>query len=81
MRQREQQIEGSVITLKNRLIALIVVVFLTSVAASLSFSAKAQSFLEYEKYVHTHLNSGVLGNWSYMEKPMFPVFLTILRCK
>lgn len=75
MRQREQGIEGLVITLKNRLIALVVVVFLTSAAASLSFSAEAQSFLEYEKYVHTHLNSGVLGNWTYMQKPMFPVFL------
>jgi len=53
MRQREQGIEGLVITLKNRLIALVVVVFLTSVAASLDFSANAQSFLEYERYVHS----------------------------
>jgi len=64
-----------VITLKNRLVALVVVVFLTSVAASLDFSAKGQIFLEYETYVHTYLNSGIFGNWTYMEKPMFPVFL------
>ena len=75
MRQREQEIEGSVITLKNRLMAVVVLLFLTSIAASLSFSAKAQNFPEYERYVHTYLNSGVLGNWTYMEKPMFPVFL------
>jgi hypothetical protein len=64
-----------VITLKNRLIALVVLVSLTSIAASLGFSAKAQSFPEYERCVHTYLDSGVLGNWTYVEKPMFPVFL------
>jgi len=75
MRQRKQGIDGFVITLKNRLVALAVVVFLTLVAASLDFSANAQNFPEYERYVHTYLNSGVLGNWTYTEKPMFPVFL------
>lgn len=75
MRQREQEIEGSVVTLKNRLMAVVVLLFLTSIAVSLNFSADAQNFPEYERYVHTPLNSGVLGNWTYMEKPMFPVFL------
>jgi len=77
MRQREQGIEGLVITLKNRLVTLVVVVFLISVAASLDFSVDAQNFPEYERYVHTYLNSVVLGNWTCMEKPMFPVFLNV----
>ena len=63
------------ITLKNRLVALVVIVFLTLVAAGLDFGAKGQNSLEHERYVHTYLNSGILGNWTYMEKPMFPVFL------
>jgi hypothetical protein len=55
--------------------ALVVLVSLTSIAASLGFGAKAQNFPEYERCVHTYLDSGVLGNWTYVEKPMFPVFL------
>jgi len=55
--------------------AFVVLVFLTLIATSLDFSANAQNFSEYERYVHTYLNSGVLGNWTYTEKPMFPVFL------
>jgi len=61
--------------LKNRLMAVVVLLFLTSIAVSLNFSADAQNFPECERYVHNYLNSGVLGNWTYMEKPMFPVFL------
>jgi hypothetical protein len=64
-----------VITLKNRLMALMVLVVLASVSASLNLSAEAQNFPEYQRYVHTYRNSQFLGNWTYMEKPMFPVFL------
>jgi hypothetical protein len=70
-----------VINLKNTvakmklLLALALLVLLTTVS-SLSFRVKAYTFFpEYDKYVHNYLNSGVLGNWTYMEKPMFPVFL------
>jgi len=72
---------GLVITLKGtltgrkRLIALMGLMFLFSLAASLNLSVEAKIFPEYERYVHTYLNSEVLGNWTYMEKPMFPVFL------
>jgi len=64
-----------VITLKSTLIVLAVVVFLTSVAASVDIRVEGQDFSEYEKYVYSYLNSGVLGNWTYVQKPMFPVFL------
>ena len=37
-----------------------------------SISIRAQSFPEYQTYVHSYLNSTV-GNWTYVAKPMFPV--------
>lgn len=82
MLQREQEIKGVVITLKNTiagrkgiLIALAIFASLVLTAANQNLSAKAQSYPEYERYVHTYLNSEILGNWTYVEKPMFPVFL------
>jgi hypothetical protein len=51
--------------------ALIVLVILV---ASLSCKVEAHTFFqEYQRYVHNYLNSGSLGNWTYLEKPMFPV--------
>jgi len=29
---------------------------------------------EYDKYVHNFTNSSIYGNWTYVEKPMFPVY-------
>jgi len=34
---------------------------------------------EYQRYVHNFLNEGGLGNWTYVEKPFFPVFLNDLQ--
>jgi hypothetical protein len=42
---------------------------------TLRFSVEAQVLPEYQRYVHTYFNDAVLGNWTYVEKPMFPVFL------
>jgi hypothetical protein len=40
----------------------------------LELKVKAYTFLhEYQEYVHNYLNFGDLGNWTYVEKPMFPV--------
>ena len=82
MLQREQEIKGVVITLKNTiagrkgiLIALAIFASLVLTPANQNLSAKPQSYPEYERYVHTYLNSEILGNWTYVEKPMFPVFL------
>jgi hypothetical protein len=35
---------------------------------------EAESFLEYQRYVHNYLNSD-MGNWTYVEKPFYPVIL------
>ncbi len=37
--------------------------------------ADGQSFSEYRKHVHTYVNSTGLGNWTFVEKPVFPVLL------
>jgi len=43
---------------------------------TLSLNVRAHTFFpEYQNYVHTYLNSAGLGNWTYMEKPTFPVLL------
>jgi len=64
---------GSVLTVKKKLIALGVIVFVASLFISLNL-AKAEYFPEYQEYVHNYLKSQVLGNWTYVEKPVFPIF-------
>jgi len=74
-----QKVNSSVINLRNapagkkRLIALAILVLAISAVTRLNLRARAENFPEYQRYVHTYLNSQVLGNWTYMEKPMFPV--------
>jgi hypothetical protein len=54
---------------------LAVLTFL-ALAITLSLNVKAYTFFpEYQNYVHTYLNSVDLGNWTYVEKPTFPVLL------
>jgi hypothetical protein len=54
---------------------LALALFLLAVLATgLNFKVKAHTFFqEYEKYVHDYLDLGDLRNWTYVEKPMFPV--------
>jgi hypothetical protein len=68
-----------VINLKNALartkpllaLALLALVLLMG---SLELKVKAYAFSEeYSRYVHNYLNFGDLGNWTYVEKTMFPV--------
>ena len=42
---------------------------------NLGFSVIPPSYSEYQQYVHTHVNDGERGNWTYVEKPMFPIYL------
>jgi len=58
----------------ERLIAIGMILTVASLFIGLNLGAKAQSFPEYQRYVHDYFDSPVLGNWTYMEKPMFPVF-------
>ncbi len=59
---------------KKELIVLIPIVVVVSLFITVDLNVKAQYFPEYERYVHDYLNSGDLGNWTYVEKPVFPVF-------
>jgi len=38
-------------------------------------SSAADYPTEYLRYVHTYINSGLHGNWTYLEKPCFPVMI------
>jgi hypothetical protein len=58
---------------KDSLIVVGVIIAIASLSANISLEAKAQNFPEYQRYVHEYLNSEVFGNWTYVEKPMFPV--------
>ena len=60
---------------KDNMVVLSLFVLLVFWVAALSSHAKVWNIREYEIYVHTHLNSGDLGNWTHVEKPLFPVFL------
>ncbi|MBS7633420.1 hypothetical protein KEJ15_07395 [Candidatus Bathyarchaeota archaeon] len=51
-----------------------VLVFVLFALLRLDVSVEADLGQEYQSYVHTFVNAGVLGNWTYVEKPMFPVF-------
>jgi hypothetical protein len=53
---------------------LAVVLVATMLFVTLGFSVNAQGFPEYQRYVHSYLNDDVLGNWTYVEKPVFPVY-------
>lgn len=44
-------------------------------AAIAGHGMKAQGFPENERYVQEFVNVPVLGNWTYVAKPMFPVLL------
>jgi hypothetical protein len=57
----------------QKLLAIVAVV--TLLFFTLRVSVKAQVLPEYQRYVHTYYNDAVLGNWTYVEKPMFPVYL------
>jgi hypothetical protein len=58
---------------KKELMAIGLTIFVASLSISLNVEAEAQYIPEYQRYVHNYMDSPVLGNWTYMEKPMFPV--------
>jgi hypothetical protein len=52
------------------------VLMFLALVITLSLNVRAYTFFpEYQNYVHTYLNSVGLGNWTYMEKPTFPILL------
>jgi hypothetical protein len=56
----------------QRLLAAAAIAILLLIALRFTISAQAQT--EYERYVHTYTDDAVLGNWTYLEKPLFPVY-------
>jgi hypothetical protein len=52
--------------------AILAVVMFIALSTSLHGVVGA-IFPEQQNYVHDYLNSPILGNWTYMEKPMFPL--------
>jgi hypothetical protein len=57
----------------QKLLAVVAVVAL--LFFTLGLRVGAQVYPEYQRYVHTYFNDEVLGNWTYVEKPVFPVYL------
>jgi hypothetical protein len=57
---------------KKSLLYLLAVMFVT-LTIKLSCNIQVQGAGEYERYVHRYVNSPP-GNWTYLEKPVFPVF-------
>ena len=56
----------------------------TMLFVTIGLSVGAQNVTEYQRYVHTYTNDAVLGNWTYVEKPLFPVYFNtsqIAICK
>jgi len=60
----------------SRLFSTMVAIILLMFALSWSspFSGKAESFPEYLRYVHHFINTPPYGNWTFVEKPMFPIY-------
>jgi hypothetical protein len=55
----------------NKKSIVVVVILLVVIAITLNLVVKAVDFPENRNYVHTYVEPQ--GNWTYMEKPMFPV--------
>jgi len=59
---------------RTKLLLALVLLVLVVLMGSLELKVEAYAFSqEYQEYVHNYLNFGGLGNWTYVEKPMFPV--------
>ncbi|MCK4933163.1 hypothetical protein KAS06_00695 [Candidatus Bathyarchaeota archaeon] len=53
---------------------IIIIFFLATLNWRLPFLAKAEAFPEYTRHVHHFINTPPYGNWTFVEKPMFPIY-------
>lgn len=61
--------------LAEKLLKALAIVALAVASANLVFVSRAHTYFpEYQKYVHTCINTPN-GNLTYLEKPMFPIFI------
>lgn len=65
----------AVLPAKKEFAVLAALLLISLAFARQSVKADAQSFPEYQRYVHAYVNSTGSGNWTYVEKPVFPVLL------
>jgi hypothetical protein len=61
--------------MKRRAVTLSSIGILVALIMGLPFIVMTQAFVESEKYIHDYFDSPILGNWTYLEKPVFPVLL------
>jgi hypothetical protein len=59
---------------KGRLVTASIIAVVLVLSLSFRFQANAEYLSEYQRYVQTYLNNDPLGNWTFMQKPVFPVF-------
>ncbi|MEM3626977.1 MAG: hypothetical protein QXZ25_03015 [Candidatus Bathyarchaeia archaeon] len=64
---------GRALTLRA-LLTLILILHVIGICGYTNLNIKAQNSSEYERYVRMYTIPGRLGNWTYMQKPMFPIF-------
>jgi hypothetical protein len=64
-------------TPRVKALSLIIMLALTMCSVCMAFGSGLQltATSEYTKFVQTYMNSGVLGNWTLVQKPIFPVLL------
>lgn len=57
----------------RKLLAILALAMLLLVTLQLNVAVQAAT--EYQRYVHTYFNVPGRGNWTYIEKPIFPLYL------
>jgi len=62
-------------SVRIKLLNVCLVTTIAFLAVSARLDIRAQASSEYQTYVQTYLNSDTMGNWTYVEKPYFPVML------
>ena len=67
-------------SIRKRLFSIFLVATIAALVVSISMSAlrldlKVEAASEYQTCVNNYINSGALGNWTYVQKPLFPVLL------
>lgn len=61
---------------KNKIFAVSIVLALIVLAAAITLSVPVATASEYNRYVTSVLNDPNLGNYTYLEKPGFPVYIS-----
>jgi hypothetical protein len=59
---------------KGRLATTLIIVTVVILSINSRLETYAEYPSEYQRYVQTYVNTNSLGNWTFVEKPVFPVF-------